>query len=159
MQCQWSLALCQGACLYFLRSRRWVAPAGDRECLTSTCKASIPGATDVARGHEALAILSRVCNLNSWECGGGGSRRITSSRSPWAMSLMTAWATGDLISYQGAGKSRGQYYCVPYCPGVSAPPPFTEDTEGTGLRSLEGWRGLRGAWSRSHGVGWTCGQS
>lgn len=49
VQCQWSLALCQWECLYFLRSHRWVTPAGDRECPTSTCKASIPGARDVAQ--------------------------------------------------------------------------------------------------------------
>lgn len=41
VQCQWNLALCQGVCLYFLRSHRWVVPI----CLLGTGSARFPPAS------------------------------------------------------------------------------------------------------------------
>lgn len=68
-------------------------PAGDRECPVSTCKLAFLGLEMWPGVHEALAVLSRAYNPNTWEREEGRSRRVTSSRSSLAMSLITAWAT------------------------------------------------------------------
>lgn len=95
VQYQRSLALCQGVCLYFLRScHRWIVPI----CLLGMGSARFPPAKLAAflrlgmwpRVHEALAVLSHACNPNTWEGEEGGSRRFASSRSFLAMSLITA---------------------------------------------------------------------